>query len=140
MRHTTQAGIDLIKHFEGCRLQAYQDSVGVWTIGYGSTAGVHAGQTVTATGAETLLKRDLTTAERSVLRLITVPLTDGQFGALVSFVFNLGGGKLQASTLRRKVNRGESAAGEFSKWVYAGGVRLPGLIKRRAAEAALFLT
>ena len=81
-------------------------------------------------------------AERAVLRLITVPLSDGQFDALVSFTFNLGSGALQRSTLRRKVNRQEyeDAALEFGKWVWAGGRRLKGLINRRKAEAALFLS
>lgn len=81
-------------------------------------------------------------AERAVLRLISVPLTDGQFDALVSFTFNLGAGALQRSTLRRKMNRGEAedVPAEFMKWVWAGGRKLKGLIKRRCAEALLFQT
>jgi lysozyme len=83
---------------------------------------------------------DVQTAERAVLRLITVPLTDGQFDALVSFTFNLGAGALQRSTLRRKINRGDHAnvPAEFRKWVWAGGRKLEGLVRRREAEAALY--
>lgn len=87
--------------------------------------------------AEGLLRRDVGIAERSVLRFISVPLTDGQFDALVSFAFNVGAGGLQRSTLRRKVNREEHALvpAEFLKWVWAGGRKLRGLVRRREAEA-----
>ena len=90
--------------------------------------------------AEELLRRDVGTAERAVLRLIRVPLADGQFDALVSFAFNLGGGALQRSTLRRKVNREEHDAvpAEFRRWVWAGGRKLKGLVRRREAEAGLY--
>jgi len=95
---------------------------------------------ITEQEALTILVADVQTAERAVLRLITVPLTNGQFDALVSFTLNLGGGALQRSTLRRKINRGEhaDAPAEFMKWVWAGGRKLKGLVKRRAAEAALY--
>ena len=91
--------------------------------------------------AEALLRRDVTLAERAVLRLITVPLADGQFDALVSFTFNLGGRALEGSTLLRLLNAGSrwAAADEFPKWILAGGKILPGLVTRRAAERALFL-
>ena len=91
-------------------------------------------------GAEDLLRRDLAVAERTVLRLICVPLADGQFDALASFTFNLGSGALQRSTLRRKVNRDEHAEvpAEFMRWVWAGGRRLKGLIRRRAAETKFY--
>ena len=87
-----------------------------------------------------LLKRDVLWAERGVLRLISVPLTDGQFDALVSFTFNLGTGALQRSTLRRKVNREDhvDVPKEFRRWVWAGGKRSKGLIRRREAEAKIY--
>lgn len=130
----------LIKHFEGCRLTAYADSVGVWTIGYGHTKGVTRGQTITEAEADDLLRQDVAVAESGVRRNVKVPLTQGQFDALVSFVFNLGSEQLAESTLLRKLNasRYEEASAEFSRWVHAGGVELPGLVKRRAAERALF--
>jgi lysozyme len=89
-----------------------------------------------------LLRIDAQIAEAAVVRLIRVPLTDGQFDALVSFTFNLGAGALQRSTLRRRANRGEheAAAGEFKKWIWAAGKRLPGLVTRRRAESALYGT
>jgi lysozyme len=87
-----------------------------------------------------LLEKDVASAERAVLRFIAVPLTDGQFNALVSFTFNLGSGALQRSTLRRKVNREEHAdvPAELMKWVWAGGRKLKGLMKRRKAEIYLY--
>ena len=89
-----------------------------------------------------LLRQDVIVAERAVLRLISVPLTQGQFDALVSFTFNLGAGALQRSTLRRKVNREEHAdvPVELMKWVWAGGRKLKGLLKRRRSEAHLYAT
>ena len=140
MRHTGRAGLELIKHFEGLRLEAYLCPAGVWTIGYGSTRGVIESMTITETEAEAMLRRDLLTAERSVLRLVNVPLTHNQFDALVSFTFNLGGGALQRSTLRRKVNREdhEDVPAELLKWNRAGGKISRGLIRRRQAEAELY--
>ena len=90
--------------------------------------------------AGTLLRRDVATAERAVLRLIAVPLGDGQFDALVSFTFNLGAGALQRSTLRRKVNREahDHVPAEFRRWVWGGGRKLPGLVRRREAEAVMY--
>jgi GH24 family phage-related lysozyme (muramidase) len=114
------------------------------TIGYGHVVNPDERQQfasgITSEQAEALLRQDVQIAERAVLRLITVPLTDGQFDALVSFTFNLGAGALQRSTLRRKVNRGDHAAvpPEFRKWVWAGGRKLEGLVRRREAEAALY--
>jgi GH24 family phage-related lysozyme (muramidase) len=86
--------------------------------------------------------RDLAPREVAVSRLITVPLNQNQFDALVSFVFNLGSGALQCSTLRRRLNAGAylEAADEFPKWVYAGGRKLKGLVRRREAERILFLS
>ncbi|MGB1648674.1 MAG: lysozyme [Cycloclasticus sp.] len=145
MRHITQDGIDLIKRFEGFSSTVYICPAGYPTIGYDHVvldeekdqfaAGIDQEQ------GEELLRKDAQVAERAVLRLITVPLTEGQFDALVSFTFNLGSGALQRSTLRRKLNRQEyvSAAKEFRRWVWAGGRKLKGLIKRREAEKALFI-
>ncbi len=89
-----------------------------------------------------MLHRDVQTAQRAVLRLINVPLTDGQYDALVSFTYNLGSGTLQRSTLRRKVNREEhnDVPAEFKRWVYAGGRKLLGLVRRRCAEAEIYLS
>lgn len=142
MRHTTQEGIDLIKHYEGFSPTRYHCPAGIRTIGYGHTGvGVRENR-ISEEYAERLLRADLRSAERSVLRLINVPLTDGAFNALVSFTFNLGGGALQRSALRAKLNRGEyeDAANEFPKWVFAGGVKLRGLEARRKDERLMFLS
>jgi lysozyme len=147
MRHMTDQGLALIKRFEGFSATPYICPAGWWTIGWGAIHDLD-GQPVTADTppvteeeAETLLRRDVTAAERAVLRLITVPVSDGRFDALASFAFNLGGGALQRSTLRRKVNREEHAdvPDEFRKWVWGGGRKLPGLIRRREAEAVLYV-
>lgn len=139
-----QAAVDLVKHFEGLYLKAYLCPAGVPTIGYGHTAGVKMGQTITADQADGLLASDLTDAAGRVDALVKVPLNDDQRGALSSFVFNLGAGSLQSSTLLKLLNAGDyaGAAGQFGRWVYATvngkPTRLPGLVARRAAEAALF--
>ena len=144
MRHITQAGIDLIKQFEGFSPTIYICPAGYPTIGYGHVVKTQEREQfaggITTEQAEALLRKDVQTAERAVLRLITVPLTDGQFDAVVSFTFNLGAGALQRSTLRRKVNRGDHAAvpAEFRQWVWAGGRKLEGLVRRRVAEAVLY--
>lgn len=95
---------------------------------------------ITPAEASELLRKDVGIAERAVMRLISAPLTDGQFDALVSFTFNLGSGALQRSTLRRKANRGEheGVPAELMKWVWADGKRLPGLVRRRKAEALAY--
>ncbi|MTK06835.1 MAG: glycoside hydrolase family protein [Hungatella sp.] len=138
---TSQAGINLIKSFEGLRLTAYQDSVGVWTIGYGHTSGVKSGMTITEAQAEAYLKSDLKSAENTVNNKVTYAISQNQFDALVSFTFNLGGGNFGSSTLLKKLNQGDinGAANEFDKWIYAGGEVLDGLVKRRAAEKEMFL-
>jgi len=140
--HINQAGLDLIKKFEGLRLHAYQDSVGVWTIGYGHTDGVWDGQKITEDEAEAFLKTDLHLAEQAVDSMVTAPINENQFAALVSFAFNLGTNALRKSTLMRKLNAGfpKAAAEEFLKWSHAGGKLLLGLQLRRQAERALFLT
>ncbi len=136
----SQACIDLVKASEGCRLTAYRDSVGVLTIGYGSTGGIKEGQTITQEQAEEMLVDDLDAAAEGVRKLVTVPLNQGQFDALCDFVFNLGEGRLRESTLLRRLNAGlyQQAAAQFQFWVMAGGKQLPGLVKRRAAERAMF--
>lgn len=138
---TNQAGLDLIKHFEGCRLSAYQDSVGVWTIGYGHTRTAHPGMIITEAQAEELLRKDLGGAEHDVAAVVKVDLDENEFSALVSFVFNLGVTNLAKSTLLKKLNASDriGASAEFGKWNKAGGKVLPGLTKRREAERKLFL-
>ncbi|XCW69987.1 lysozyme [Kosakonia cowanii] len=140
-------GISLIKQFEGLRLTAYQDSVGVWTIGYGWTQPVdgkpiRAGMTIKEETAERLLRTGLVGYESDVSKLVKVKLTQGQFDALVSFAYNLGARALSTSTLLQKLNAGDnaSAADEFPRWNKAGGKALPGLTRRREAERALFLS
>lgn len=136
----SKAGLDLIKQFEGLYLKAYRCPAGVPTIGYGHTAGVAMGQTITQQQADDYLRRDVRQFERAVARLVRVPLTQGQFDALVSFAFNLGEGALAQSTLLRLLNSGDyaGAAAQFDRWNKAGGRVLPGLVRRRAAERALF--
>ena len=136
----SQEGVNLIKHFEGCRLEAYKCPAGVWTIGYGHTANVKEGDSVDQEAAEAFLIEDLESFEQAVTRLVEVPLTQQQFDALVSWTFNLGAGNLAESTLLRKLNNYQYAEvpEQMMRWVRAGGQVLDGLVKRRAAEAALF--
>ncbi|EPC4330611.1 lysozyme [Enterobacter asburiae] len=143
---TSDKGIALIKQFEGCKLTAYQDSVGVWTIGYGWTQPVdgkpiRAGMTIKQETAERLLKTGLVSYESDVSRLVKVRLKQGEFDALVSFTYNLGARALSTSTLLRKLNASDyaGAADEFLRWNKAGGKVLNGLARRREAERALFL-
>lgn len=139
---TSNNGINLIKRFEGLRLEAYRDSVGIPTIGYGHTHGVKMGDVITGAQADAFLREDLQVAELTINTNVKVKLTQSQFDALASFVFNLGSGNFVKSTLLKKLNTGDyaGAADEFGKWVNAGGKKLPGLVKRRAAEREEFLT
>ncbi|WP_313587780.1 lysozyme [Aquidulcibacter sp.] len=134
-------GLDLIKSFEGLKLRAYLCPAKVWTIGFGST-GQHVtpGKVITEAQAEELLKDDLDRFEAAVTRLVTVPLHQNQYDALVSFAFNVGISALERSTLLKRVNAKlfDQAKAEFAKWNRAGGRPLAGLTRRRAAEAALF--
>jgi lysozyme len=135
-------GIALTKQFEGLRLTAYQDSVGVWTIGHGHTgADVHPGLTITQSEASALLLKDMDNAVADVNRLVKVSLTQNQFDALVDFVFNAGAGNFSGSTLLRNLNAGNyaAAAAQFARWVHAGTQTRPGLVARRKAEQRLFL-
>ena len=135
------AGIDLIKRSEGLKLRAYTCSGGVLTVGYGSTKDVKSGMVITQEEADARLREDLEEAEKAVDRVVDVPLNENEFSALVSFVFNIGIGAFSHSTLLRLLNSNqrEAAARQFRRWVRGGGKVLPGLVTRRAAEAALFL-
>lgn len=143
----SENGINLIKQFEGCRLTAYQDSVGVWTIGYGWTQPVDGkpvgkGMTITQQKADDLLKQGVVQYEAGVHGLVTVQLNQNQYDALVDFTYNLGVNALKGSTLLKKLNAGDyaGAANEFTKWNKAGGKELAGLTRRREAEKSLFLS
>ena len=133
-------GTALIKKFEGCELTSYQDSVGVWTIGYGHTKGVYAGMSITQEEAEQMLLIELEEYEGYIEKYVVVPLTQNQFDALVVWVYNLGPTNLRRSTLLKELNSGNyTAAGkEITKWNKAGGKVLAGLVRRREAEAKLF--
>lgn len=140
---TSSAGRQLIESFEGLELTAYQDMVGVWTIGYGHTGmDVKPGLRISAAQAEALLAADLVKFEQGVARLVTLMLNQHQFDALVSFSYNLGLGSLKNSTLLKLLNSGDvaGAAEQFLRWDKAGGVRVAGLTRRRKAERELFLT
>ena len=142
MRKTSTNGLNLIRRFEGEKLTAYRCPAGIWTIGVGHTGpDVYSGLTITEERSLELLRADVSTFEAAVNSLVRVPLNQNQFDALVSFVFNVGNGALKGSTLLRKLNAGdyEGAAKEFGRWTKALGQTLTGLIKRRAAEAGLFL-
>jgi lysozyme len=134
-------GLALTEQFEGCRLTAYQDQVGVWTIGYGHTgADVAPALTITLQQAEALLAKDVLTAARCVNSMVKLQLTQGEFDALVDFVFNLGPGNFVRSTLLTALNAGDfaRAASQFECWDRAGGVVVAGLLRRREAELGLF--
>jgi lysozyme len=143
----SRKGLELLKRHEGLRLAAYLCPANVWTIGYGSTGPhVFKGKTISQTEAELLLRKDLSRFEDGVKRLVKVPLTQGQFDALVSFSFNVGLGNgqpgkgLAGSTLLKKLNAGryDDVPAELMKWTRGGGKVLPGLVKRRRDEAALW--
>jgi lysozyme len=138
-----EAGIRIIKDFEGCRLEAYLCPAQRWTIGYGHTgADVHPGMMIDAARAEELLRQDLATFETGMASLVKVRVSINQFSALVCFAFNVGLSALAGSTLLRLLNAGDfaRAAWQFGRWTHAGQQELPGLVRRRAAEALLFMT
>lgn len=140
-RQINRRGLDALKRYEGLRLKAYRDIVGVVTIGYGSTGPhVRMGMTITREEAEALLRKDLARFEAAVTNLVKVKLNDNQFAALVSFSFNVGIGALQKSTLLKKLNKGDYASvpSELMKWTKAGGKNVQGLVNRRAQEGALW--
>ena len=137
---TSEVGIELIKEFEGCKQVAYQDSVGVWTIGYGHTKDVYEGQLAIKKTIERWLQEDLEEFESYVSKLVKVELNQNQFDALVAWTYNLGPTNLKESTMLRKLNYGdyESVPDEMRRWNKAGGEVLNGLVRRRDAEANLF--
>lgn len=145
-RQVNEAGLELIQHFEALELKAYQDCVGVWTIGWGHTglchggASVEQGQEITRQQAEQLLIKDLAIFEQAVENMVQVEVNDNQFSALVSFAFNLGETNLRQSTLLKKLNEGDAfaASKEFKRWNKAGGKRMAGLVRRRLSERNLF--
>ena len=139
---TSPKGIALIKEFEGLRLKAYLCPGGVWTIGYGHTAGVKPGMLITKAQAEEYLKADLIAFER-YLNGLGLALNQNQFNALVSFIYNVGTGNFSSSTLLRKVRanpQDNSIMDEFLRWVYSKGRVLPGLQHRRLAEMKLYFS
>jgi lysozyme len=142
----TDDGLRLIMRFEGFRARAYRDPVGIWTIGYGHTsrAGqphVYPGLVITRAQAREILRKDVAKFADGVRHLVKVDLSDAQFSALVSFAYNVGLGGFARSSVLKAVNRRDFHAvpRRLALWVKAGGRRLPGLVKRRAAEGAMFL-
>lgn len=132
----------LIRQFEGCELTPYEDVAGKWTVGWGHLlAPTDALNPIMQDEADLLLEADLAKADDALTDLVSVDLTDNQRAALLSFVFNLGRGNLERSTLLKRINESNFriAATEFPRWSYAGGRRVDGLLRRRMAEQALFL-
>ena len=129
-----------IEEFEGLRLEAYRCPAGIWTIGYGHTKRVKEGDTCTESEAIAYLMEDLRDADECIDYHVDVVLTDNQRAALLSFIFNLGCGNFKASTLLKLINQSQfdAAAAQFGRWTKANGKDLPGLVKRREAERALF--
>ena len=139
-------GVDLICSFEGKRLTAYDDGVGVWTIGFGTTVypngiKVMKGDTCTEAQAKTYMAHDLKKFEATVNKAVTVQLNQNQFDALVSLAYNIGTNAFSKSTLVKKLNANDirGAADQFDVWVNAGGKRMQGLVNRRAKEKEVFL-
>lgn len=144
----SQKCIELIKRFEGFSAKPYPCPAGVPTIGYGSTRDTDGKAItlqhppITEAQARALLAATLVTYENAVTRYVKVPLNQNQFDALVDFAYNAGAKNLLTSTLLKKLNAGDyiGASKEFSKWVYGGGKKLNGLVKRREAERQLFIS
>lgn len=136
----SEEGISLIKHFEGCGLEAYQDSIGIWTIGYGTIKGVKEGDQINQDEAEHLLQEELPEYEGYINDMVEVPLEQNQFDALCSWVYNLGPTNLKESTMLKVLNEEKYAEvpQQIKRWNKAGGKVLDGLIRRREAEALLF--
>jgi len=143
VNHLTYSGngLSLTKQFESLRLTAYQDPVGVWTIGYGHTGpDVTSGLTVTQDQAQAWLAQDVSSAADCVNEVVMIALSQNEFDALVDFVFNLGPGNFKASTLLVDLNAGNlaAAANQFDRWDRAGGQVVAGLLRRRQAETDMF--
>lgn len=141
MLKTSLRGLAMIRQFEGFRAQAYQDVGGVWTIGYGFTEGVQEGQHMTRAQADARLATELLRYEAAVLAACKVEPNQNQFDALVSLAWNIGPGAMAKSSVIKAHNRGDTqaAARAFGLWNKAGGKEWPGLVRRRAAEAAIYL-
>ena len=139
--YDTMLAVPFIGKWEGLELTAYQCSAGVWTIGYGSTKNVTKGMVITKEEAEQRLAEDLKTAKDALVRLVKVPVTEGQFIALASIIFNVGSGAISRSKLLKKLNDGDykGSAVEFLDFCYANGKRIQGLANRRQAEYDLFI-
>ena len=137
---TSDKGKEFIKHFEGCKLEAYQCSGDVWTIGCGHTRGVEEGDKISKKQADALLSADIEMVETHVQRLITVDLDQSQWDAIVSWCFNLGCGNLRASTMLQVINSGElnKVSEQIIRWDKVGKKAVAGLTRRRKAEADLF--
>jgi lysozyme len=133
-------GLHLTEQFESCRLTAYQDVKGIWTIGWGHTEGVKPGMTITQSQAEEFLADDVNWANNVVNSLVFASLTQGEHDALVDFVFNVGSGNFAHSTMMKWLNEKNMvmAALEFEKWDQAGGKVVAGLLRRREAEQLMF--
>ena len=139
-------GLEILKHYEGCSLDVYRDPIGIPTIGYGSIFGFSGDRIsmghrkITESEAAGLLLRSCRQAERAIGSLVRVSLTSNQRSALISFVYNVGSGNFQRSTMRMKLNRHDydGCANEFWKWRRAGGRILNGLVRRRKSEEQLF--
>jgi GH24 family phage-related lysozyme (muramidase) len=136
------AGLKLIKSFEGLHLNAYLCSAGIWTIGYGHTRNAVEGSVITELEAEKLLLEDLQDAQSAVDSLVTVELNANQYSALVSFIFNVGFGAFFESTLLKMLNDGDyqGAADQLLRWDKVGKQKVPGLTRRRVLERRLFLS
>lgn len=141
-RHINQAGIDLTKEFEGLRLKAYLCPSKIWTIGRGHTRTAKPDMVITEEEADNLLASDLAMFENAISRLVTVPINDNEFSALVCFTFNVGVSNFEKSTLLKLLNRGwyEQVPAQLMRWNKANGEVLGGLSRRRAAEAKLWNT
>lgn len=149
----SKSAYSLIHTFEGCRLHAYKCPAGIWTIGWGHTAGVYEGMTITREQADSLLEQDIRVFEDNLTFILGLddknrmpnglPISQHQFDALLSFTYNVGTGNLSDSTLLRKVKANPndpSIRGEFSRWVYGSGKRITGLVRRRKMEADLYFS
>jgi lysozyme len=137
----SESGLNRIKSFEDCSLTAYQDSGGVWTIGWGYTGpGISEGVCWTQSLADAMLIQDVSGAVAEVNRCVTVPLSQGEFDALVSFVYNVGDGQFESSSMLRLLNAGEYAlaADQFDRWDHVHGFAMAGLLRRRMAEEQEF--
>ena len=140
MMEISKNGLELIKHFEGCELEAYECAAGVVTIGYGHTKTAEEGMVISQSRADELLEGDIQEFEDYVRYAVEVELNQNQFDALVSWTFNLGNGNLRSSTMLRVLNeyKYEEVPAQMKRWNKAGGKVLEGLIRRREAEANLF--